>query len=96
MCVCVCVQAPEILLGEKYDSKADLWSVGTILYQCLAGNAPFLANNPHALKKRYEREKLVAKIPEGTSRYLTSLLTKLLRKNRHERLSHGIYQTNTY
>ena len=35
-------QAPEILLSEKYDSKADLWSVGTILFQCLAGMAPFM------------------------------------------------------
>jgi serine/threonine-protein kinase ULK/ATG1 len=80
--------APEILLGERYDSKADLWSVGTILYQCLSGSAPFLASNPHALRKRYVREKLVAKIPEGTSRYLASLLTKLLKKNRKERLGH--------
>ena len=35
-------QAPEILLGERYDSLADLWSIGTILYQCLSGTAPFL------------------------------------------------------
>ena len=35
-------QAPEILLSEKYDSKADLWSVGTILFQCLVGTAPFM------------------------------------------------------
>ena len=35
-------QAPEILLGERYDSLADLWSIGTILYQCLTSTAPFL------------------------------------------------------
>jgi serine/threonine-protein kinase ULK/ATG1 len=33
--------APEILLGRRYDSKVDLWSTGTILYQCLTGEAPF-------------------------------------------------------
>ena len=43
--VCLSRQAPEILLGERYDSKADLWSVGTILYQCLAGTAPFLVSS---------------------------------------------------
>ncbi|CAI8037788.1 Serine/threonine-protein kinase ULK2 [Geodia barretti] len=80
--------APEVLLGEKYDGKADLWSVGTIIFQCLTGSAPFLANNPHALRRRYEREKLVAKIPEGTSRHLASLLAKLLRKNPRDRLAH--------
>ena len=35
-------QSPEILLGQRYDSLADLWSIGTILYQCLSGTAPFL------------------------------------------------------
>ena len=35
------LQAPEILLGRRYDNKADLWSTGTILYQCLTGRAPF-------------------------------------------------------
>lgn len=41
----LCLQAPEILLGQRYDSKADLWSVGTILFQCLNGTAPFLVWN---------------------------------------------------
>ena len=26
------VQAPEIMLGQEYDAKVDLWSVGVILY----------------------------------------------------------------
>lgn len=25
--------APEVLLSQKYDAKADLWSVGTIMYE---------------------------------------------------------------
>lgn len=29
--------APEILQFTKYDAKADLWSVGTILFELLAG-----------------------------------------------------------
>ena len=27
-----CIEAPEIMLGEPYDAKVDLWSVGVILY----------------------------------------------------------------
>lgn len=35
------MQAPEILQGQKYDAKADLWSVGAILFEMLAGKPPF-------------------------------------------------------
>ncbi|KAL5477280.1 hypothetical protein EMCRGX_G024053 [Ephydatia muelleri] len=80
--------APEILLSEKYDSKADLWSVGTILFQCLAGMAPFMASNPRALRKRYEKESLVPRIPDGTSHLLNDLLIKLLKKIPKERIGH--------
>lgn len=37
----VCLQAPEVIMSQNYDAKADLWSVGTIVYQCLTGKAPF-------------------------------------------------------
>ena len=33
--------APEVLNGNKYDERADLWSMGTILYELLIGNPPF-------------------------------------------------------
>ncbi len=33
--------APEIMQGRRYDAKADLWSVGMILYECVVGKTPF-------------------------------------------------------
>ncbi|KAI8358657.1 kinase-like domain-containing protein [Mortierella sp. GBAus27b] len=47
--------APEILRYEKYDAKADLWSVGTVLYEMCAGKPPFRAQNHVELLKRIER-----------------------------------------
>jgi len=37
--------APEILRFQKYDAKADLWSVGTIVYELLTAHPPFTGAN---------------------------------------------------
>lgn len=34
-------QAPEIYEGNGYDEKADLWSLGIILFQLVSGKLPF-------------------------------------------------------
>lgn len=33
-------------MSQHYDGKADLWSIGTIVYQCLTGKAPFQVSVP--------------------------------------------------
>lgn len=47
--------APEVIMSLQYDAKADLWSIGTIVFQCLTGKAPFSAQSPPALKMLYEK-----------------------------------------
>lgn len=42
-------------MSLQYDAKADLWSLGTIVFQCLTGKAPFQAHTPQELKMFYER-----------------------------------------
>lgn len=80
--------APEVIMSLQYDAKADLWSLGTIVFQCLTGKAPFIAISPQALKMFYERNVvLTPKIPSGTSPELTDLLTNLLKRNAKERLT---------
>jgi len=48
-------QAPEVIMSLQYDAKADLWSIGTIVFQCLTGKAPFQAQTPQQLKQFYEK-----------------------------------------
>ncbi|XP_065891176.1 serine/threonine-protein kinase unc-51-like isoform X2 [Dysidea avara] len=78
--------APEVLLSKSYDAKVDLWSIGTIIYQCKYGKAPFTAQNPEALKKRYQKDKLIPVIEDGTSKVLADLLIRLLKKEPKERI----------
>lgn len=37
--------APEILQHHRYDAKADLWSVGTVLFEMISGKPPFHGEN---------------------------------------------------
>ena len=53
--LCLIFQAPEVIMSLQYNSKADLWSLGTIVFQCLTGKAPFQAQTPQALKHYYEK-----------------------------------------
>ncbi|XP_008552551.1 serine/threonine-protein kinase unc-51 [Microplitis demolitor] len=80
--------APEVIMSLQYDAKADLWSLGTIVFQCLTGKAPFQAHTPQALKLFYEKNvNLGPKIPPGTSPELSSLLMGLLRRNARDRMA---------
>ena len=80
--------AVEILLSKPYDCKADLWSIGTILYQCLTGRAPFQAQSPQALRTFYEKnQNLKPKLPSDTSAELKHLLINLLKRDPKDRIS---------
>ncbi|OQR74925.1 serine/threonine-protein kinase unc-51-like, partial [Tropilaelaps mercedesae] len=79
--------APEVIMSLQYDAKADLWSIGTIVFQCLTGSAPFRAQSPQALKQYYEKSaSLSPKIPPGTSPELAALLQGLLKRNARDRI----------
>lgn len=47
--------APEILNYQKYNAKADLWSVGAVLYEMCCGMPPFRASNHMELFKKIKR-----------------------------------------
>lgn len=41
--------APEVLQGERADVRSDIWSLGIMLYEMVAGDHPFKATNPGTL-----------------------------------------------
>ncbi|CAK9862133.1 unnamed protein product [Sphagnum jensenii] len=82
--------APEILQSKKYDAKADLWSVGAILYQLVTGRPPFSGNNHLQLLQNIMKTNEV-QFPEPLMAELhpdcIDMCRKLLRPNPVERLS---------
>jgi len=73
--------APEILKGLPYDEKADMWSVGVILYILLGGYPPFIEENQKLLFRKikqgaYEFHKEYwADVSSEAKNLISSLLT---------------------
>ncbi|XP_007246058.2 serine/threonine-protein kinase ULK2 isoform X2 [Astyanax mexicanus] len=89
--------APEVIMSQNYDAKADLWSIGTVIYQCLVGKPPFQANSPQDLRMFYEKNKtLVPNIPRETSPQLTDLLLGLLQRNQKDRMDFDTFFSHPF
>ncbi len=77
--------APEILFGKKYDYKADLWSVGAILFEMVTGKPPYIAQNILQLTKLIKEKSVV--IPSSLSREIQFLLQGLLQRDPEKRMN---------
>ena len=84
MCGSPLYMAPEILNFQRYDAKADLWSVGTIMYELLVGRPPYTGANHvqllHNIKSR------APQWPTHVSAACGSLLQGLLQRDPMVRL----------
>ncbi|USP79681.1 Serine/threonine-protein kinase atg1 [Curvularia clavata] len=89
--------APEILRYEKYDAKADLWSVGTVLFEMMCARPPFRANNHVELLRKIEERKDQVRFPEGLvcTRAMKNLIRALLKRKPTERMSYESFFADT-
>lgn len=74
--------APEVLKKSEVDHRADLYSLGIILYELLTGRLPFEAKDPvhlitlHLEKQAIPPKELNHKIPDDLNHLVMSLLEK--------------------
>ena len=80
--------APEQFAGGAVDARADLWAVGALLYDMIAGEPPFVGPNLFELMRRVKDEPpTFPRMAAGLDGKLWSQLTELLRKDPSERPS---------
>jgi serine/threonine-protein kinase len=79
--------APEQLMGEELDPRADLYAAGAVLYECVTGQTVFTAPSVMALMVKHLEEQprdprtVNPEVPEG----LSQIILKALAKKRDER-----------
>jgi len=86
--------APEILKGEDYNYKADLWSIGIIIYKLYFGKFPF-PGEKQALINYIEKygNKLIKKTENEK---LDDLIKRLLEKDASKRLKWDEYLNHSF
>ncbi|KAK1558394.1 hypothetical protein Q3G72_001874 [Acer saccharum] len=91
--------APEIIQNHKYDAKADLWSVGAILFQLVTGKPPFDGNNQLQLFQNILTSTEL-QFPAGALEDLhpdcVDLCRSLLRQNPVERITFKEFFTHKF
>jgi serine/threonine protein kinase len=70
--------APELVRGGQIDFRADIFSIGTLLYQLATSELPFKGKNPHEVLKRIAEVRYVD--PEVANPIVGTQLARIIRK----------------
>ncbi|KRX08092.1 Protein kinase-like domain [Pseudocohnilembus persalinus] len=80
--------APQILSGEQYSIKCDVWSLGIMFYQILYGYLPWIENtNIQELLKKIKNQKLSFAPSVKVSDELKDIISNMLQIDEANRIS---------
>lgn len=79
--------APEQVRGEPVNAQADIYSLGVVLFEMLAGRVPFMADTPMgvAVKQVNDTPPLIREFNPKVFPMLESIVSKALAKNKEDR-----------
>jgi hypothetical protein len=79
--------APEQARGEELDARADLFSLGVLLYELCTGETPFDARSPLAVLKRLteERHRPVRELNPEVPEWFAAVIDRLMAKSPDDR-----------
>jgi serine/threonine protein kinase len=83
--------APEQVTGEKLDARADLFSLGTMLYEITTGKSPFQRQTAEGVivAIRSEEPEEPRKVRRDFPKDLARIISKCLTKDRDKRYQHA-------
>ena len=87
----VAYMSPEQARGEEVDGRTDLWALGIVLYEMIAGRLPFAADYEQAMLYgilNEDPEPLTA-LRTGVTMELERIVGKCLAKDRKLRYQHA-------
>jgi serine/threonine-protein kinase len=83
----IAYMSPEQSQGEKVDHRADIWSLGVVLYEMISGQLPFRGDYESAIVYSIMNEppEPLTAVRTGVPMKLEEIVNKLLAKDRDER-----------
>lgn len=84
--------SPEQALGEELDERADLYSIGIIAWEMLAGRTPFQGESPVATAMKHVNEPLpdILELAPDLPSDLLAVLKRVLSRSRDDRFSSAL------
>lgn len=87
--------APEILENKGYDQRVDIWSLGVLMFELIAGEYPFLSEEQEKALQNHEKNRIIVEniinirihFPSTFPSLARDLIRKMLKKDPNQRIS---------